>query len=275
MIQQEQPDKIHPYMLMPDKPTIPLAPSKDDKDVATIPLAPQVEEAKHKLLMPDVDTLLLKSDVKEAKHKLLMPDVDMLLLKPETAEIVQKALSPDVLFTPLKSLVHQFVKTQSMPVAQTPAPKVHEVEARHRLLMPDTPTLLLKPVSDDKAAKTKPDLRQRVIRALNKRKTETINKRTTTAMPVLNVDTQVFGQVERGEAAVPVNPIHDAPASPFSAAYVQERLNRSICEAQVNKNYNEAIRLQLLSWKMEDKEISRIEVARKAWLRPASEKPVL
>ena len=243
MVQQEQSDNIHPYMLKPEK---------DDADVATIPLAPQVEEAKHKLLMPDMDTLLLK---------------------PEMPEIVQKAFLHDLPATPLKSLVQQYVITQSMPVVQATAPKTHEVEARHKLLMPDTPTLLLKPASDEKAFKTKPDLRQRVIRALNKRKVEPVNKRTTTAMPVLNVDTPIFGQVERGEAAVPVNPIHDAPASPFNAAYVQERLNRGICEAQVNKNYNEAIRLQLLSWKMEDKEISPIEVARKAWLRPAAEKP--
>jgi hypothetical protein len=106
---------------------------------------------------------------------------------------------------------------------------------------------------------------------LNKRKPRQVNKRVASLIPALKLDEEV----EHDKAAAPVKPMHDAPASPFSYGYVVERLNRSICDAQVSKNYNEAIRLQLLAWQMEDKEITPIEVARKAWLRPATEKTTL
>jgi hypothetical protein len=57
-----------------------------------------------------------------------------------------------------------------------------------------------------------------------------------------------------------------------SLTYVQARLDRAMCEAQDKHNYNEAIRLQLFSWKMADKELSPLEVAREAFLRPATDK---
>jgi hypothetical protein len=231
MLQEEHSNTIHPHKLKPEKPTIPLAPQTPD--VATIPLKSDTREIAHKRLLPDRPIMPLKSLVQEVTHKLLMPD------------------------------------DNTIPLTQAAAKITQEIEVRHNLLMPDTPTLLLKPVADDKSSMTKPDLRQRVIRALNRRKPVAVDKRTTTALPVVKVDVQD----EQNEASKPVQPAPDAPDSPFGATYVRERLNRSIHDAQVNQNYNEAIRLQLLAWKMEDKEISPIEVARKAWLLPASEKP--
>jgi hypothetical protein len=137
-------------------------------------------------------------------------------------------------------------------------------EVRHTLLMPDSPTILLKSSTTKNAARTAPDFRQRILRALNKRKPLHPNKRTTSTMRAVKTDAQP------SDRAVSPTMSDD----PINTAYVMNRLNRGIYEAQENKNFKEAIRLQFLMWKMQDGEISPVEVARKAWLRPALEKAV-
>ncbi|MDQ7026712.1 MAG: hypothetical protein Q9P44_14285 [Anaerolineae bacterium] len=181
---------------------------------------------------------------------------------------------PDTLLSekPPTPLAPQNTKDVVPKTTSTAPPKAESEETGHTLLMPDTPTLLLKPVVDTDSSETQPDLRQRVISAMNRRNEQQDNTRTASLTPDQSIDAR-HEAVESSQASIPANPLNNnAPSSPFNAHYVTKRLNHSIREAQIAKKYNEAIRLQLLLWKMEDQEISPIEVARKVWLRPAVEK---
>lgn len=64
--------------------------------------------------------------------------------------------------------------------------------------------------------------------------------------------------------------VDNAPHQPFNLDYILERLYHSICHEQEHKNFFEAIRLQHLAFLLEDGAISPVQVAREAWLRPAS-----
>jgi hypothetical protein len=142
-----------------------------------------------------------------------------------------------------------------------------------RLYGDDSPTQLLHPAAKERRAKetTTVDaspLRERIARALE-RKTKT-NIRETASMSTVNLgsDKLFYGQVQRGQQAVPVNPVQDAPVGPFNHHYVMQRLHQGILDAQDSANFDEAIRLQLLCFKLQDHEISPIQAAREAWLRP-------
>lgn len=142
-----------------------------------------------------------------------------------------------------------------------------------RLYGEDAPTQLLRPAAKERRAKetTTVDaspLRERIERALE-RKTKP-NIRETSSMSAIGhgSDKLFYGQIQRGQDAVPVNPVQDAPVGPFNHKYVLQRLHQSIVDAQDKSNYEEAIRLQMLCYKLLDSEINPIQAAREAWLRP-------
>jgi hypothetical protein len=75
---------------------------------------------------------------------------------------------------------------------------------------------------------------------------------------------------QREKPTLPEASTEPADRGAFSFGYILERLNRCICQAQDSGNYREAIRLQMLQWYMQDRRLSPVQVARKAWLHPAA-----
>lgn len=67
-------------------------------------------------------------------------------------------------------------------------------------------------------------------------------------------------------AALP-QPTPTKPRLHMTLTYVSQRLDLSIAEAQHHGDYEEAIRLQLLQWYLQDQQMTPVEVARKAWLQ--------
>lgn len=142
-----------------------------------------------------------------------------------------------------------------------------------RLYGDDSPTQLLHPAAKERRAKetTTIDaspLRDRIARALERK--PKLNIRETASMSSISLDSDklFYGQIQRGQQVIPVNPVQDAPLGPFNQHYVMQRLNQTILDAQDACNYDEAIRLQILCFKLQDHDISPIQAAREAWLRP-------
>ena len=75
---------------------------------------------------------------------------------------------------------------------------------------------------------------------------------------------------QRETPTLPEASTEPADNGALSFGYILARLNRSICQAQDSGHYREAIRLQMLQWYMQDNRLSPVQVARKAWLRPAA-----
>lgn len=67
-------------------------------------------------------------------------------------------------------------------------------------------------------------------------------------------------------------PVCNNTANPFTADYVRSRLIDCICDAQESKNFDEAIRLQHLTWHLEDGNMHPVHVVREAWLQPAAKR---
>lgn len=180
-------------------------------------------------------------------------DSPTLLLKPEDRQRLAK-----------EKTIAEAAPLPKKPEQKQRSAKESSSKALPSLLKLEDKQALIKETATAEAS----PLRDRIERALERK--PKVNIRDTSSMPAVQTgsDKLFYGQVQRGQQAVPVNPVQDAPVGPFNLQYVLQRLNQGIMDAQDACNYEEAIRLQELCYQLQDETISPIQAAREAWLRP-------